>query len=93
MTREAVVDAQRLVSANPDDGEDRLLLARAFAAAGNKREVARTLWQAFQDLPGDESVIAALKSALVSTGDLDGVRRLNDEFADRRKAKLVKDLV
>jgi tetratricopeptide (TPR) repeat protein len=92
MPREAVVDAQRLVSASPNTGEDRLLLAQAFLAAGNKREVIRTLWQAFQDLPEDERVLAALKSALVSTGDLDGVRRLNDEFADQRKAKLVKDL-
>jgi hypothetical protein len=93
MTREAVVDAQRLVSASPNTGDDRLLLAHAFFAAGNKREVTRTLWQAFQDLPEDERVLAALKSALVSTGDLDGVRRLNDEFADQRKSKLVKDLV
>jgi tetratricopeptide (TPR) repeat protein len=92
MTREAVVDAQRLVSANPDAGENRLLLAQAFHAARNKREVTRTLWQAFQDLPEDERILGALKSALVSTGDLDGVRRLNDEFADQRKAKLVKDL-
>jgi len=93
MTREAVVDAQRLVSANPDTGEDRLLLAQAFLAAGNKREVTRTLWQAFQDLPEDERVLRALKSVLVSAGDLDGARRLNDEFGDQRKAKLVKDLV
>jgi tetratricopeptide (TPR) repeat protein len=93
MTRQAVVDAQRLVSASPNTGEDRLLLAHAFLAAGNKREVTRTLWQAFQDLPEEERILAALKSALVSTGDLDGVRRLNDEFADQRKARLVKDLV
>ena len=93
MTREAIVDAQRLVSASPNTGDDRLLLAHAFLAAGNKREVTRTLWQAFQDLPQDDRVLAALKSALVSTGDLDGVRRLNDEFADQRKSKLVKDLV
>jgi tetratricopeptide (TPR) repeat protein len=93
MARAAVVDAQRLVSASPKTGQDRLLLAHAFLAAGNKREMIRTLWQAFQDLPEDERILAALKSALVSTGDLDGVRRLNDEFADQRKAKLVKDLV
>ena len=93
MPREAVVDAQRLVSASPNTGEDRLLLAQAFLAAGQKKEVTRTLWQAFQDIPEDERVLGALKSVLVSSGDLDGVRRLNDEFADQRKAKLVKDLV
>ena len=93
MPREAVVDAQRLVSASPNTGEDRLLLAQAFLAAGKQKEVTRTLWQAFQDLPEDERVLGALKSVLISSGDLDGVRRLNDEFADQRKAKLVKDLV
>lgn len=93
MTREAVVDGQRLVSASPETGEDRLLLAQAFVAAGNKRGATRTLWQAFQDLPEDDRVLGALKSVLISSGDLDGVRRLNDEFADQRKAKLVKDLV
>lgn len=93
MTREAVVDAQRLVSATPNTGDDRLLLAQAFLAAGNRRGVTRTLWQAFQDLPEDERVLAALKSVLVSAGDLDGERRLTEEFADQRKSKLVKDLV
>jgi tetratricopeptide (TPR) repeat protein len=93
MTREAISDAQRLVSATPNTGEDRLLLAQVFRAAGNKREVVRTLWQAFQDLPDDERVFAALKSVLAATGDAEAERRLNDEFADQRKSKLVKDLV
>ena len=93
MARQAIVDAQRLVSATPNTGDDRLLLAQAFRSAGNKREVLQTLWQAFQDLPDDERVFAALKSMLASTGDMDGERRLNDEFADQQKSKLVKDLV
>jgi len=93
MTKQAIVDAQRLVSATPKTGEDRLMLARAYLAAGQKREVARILWQAFQDLPDDERVLAALKSVLVSTGDADGERRLNAEAADRRMVKLTKDLV
>jgi tetratricopeptide (TPR) repeat protein len=93
MTKQAIVDAQRLVSATPKTGEDRLLLAEAYLAAGQKREVARVLWQAFQELPDDERVLAALKSVLVSTGDVDGERRLNNEALDRRMAKLTKDLV
>jgi tetratricopeptide (TPR) repeat protein len=93
MTRMAVVDAQRLVSTSPDTGEDRLLLARAFLRAGNRREVERTLWQAFQDLPDDETVVTALRNVLVSTRDSDGQQRLNEEFADHRKAKLTKELV
>lgn len=89
----AIIDAQRVVTLKPTSGEDRLLLAKAFLAAGNKREVLRTLWQAFQELPDDERVYAGLRSALISSGDLDGQRRLEDEFADRRNSVLTKDMI
>lgn len=92
MNRQAIVDAQRVVSVTPKTGEDRLLLARAYFAAGNKGSVRRTLWDAFQDLPDDERVFAALKSVLVSTEDLDGARRLEGESADEQSKKL-KELV
>ena len=91
--KQAVVDAQRLVTISPDSGQDRLLLAQAYLSAGNRDEVRRTLWQAFQDLPGDERVLSALKSVLASTGDTDGQRRLDEEFKDRRIAKMTKELV
>lgn len=91
--KQAVLDAQRLVTLRPDSGQDRLLLARAFLASGNKREVLRTLWQSFQELPDDERVYAALRSVLISTGDVDGQRRLEDEFADRRNSVLTKDVI
>ena len=93
MARQAIVDAQRLVSATPKTGEDRLLLAQAYLAAGSKSDVARTLWEAFQDLPDDERVLTALRNVLVSKGDRDAERRLIDEATDRRMAKLAKDLV
>ena len=92
MTKQAIVDAQRAVSITPNTGEDRLLLARAYFAAGNKPAVRRTLWDAFQDIPDDERVIASLKSVLVSTGDLDGANRLVGEAADEQSKKL-KELV
>jgi predicted Zn-dependent protease len=92
LARQAVIDAQRLVTISPASGPDRLLLAQAYLAAGNRNEVRRTLWQAFQDLPDDEGVFSALKSVLASTGDVDGQRRLDDEFKDRRMAKLTKEL-
>jgi predicted Zn-dependent protease len=92
-TRQAVIDAQRLVTASPDSGDDRLVLAKAFLAAGNRKEVRRTLWQAFQDLPQDERVFSALRSVLASTGDVNGLSRLDDEYKDRRSAKLMKDIV
>lgn len=92
-TKQAVIDAQRLVTIAPGSGEDRVLLAQAYLAAGSGDQVRRTLWRAFRDLPDDERVFSALKSVLASTNDADGLRRLNDEFDDGRKVKLMKDLV
>ncbi len=92
MTKQAIVDAQRAVSITPSTGEDRILLARAYFAGGNKTAVRRTLWDAFQDIPDDERVVASLKSVLVSTGDLDGANRLDGEAADGQSKKL-KELV
>lgn len=91
-TKQAIIDAQRLVTISPDKPQDRLILAQAYQASGDKRELLRTLWDAYQDLPDSEQVISALKGALVLAGDADGARRLNDEVADRKKAKLSKEL-
>ena len=93
LTRQAALDGQRLITISPKTGEDRLLLAQAYLAARNANEVRRTLWEAFQELPDDERVFAALKSVLASTGDLEGAQRLNDEIADRRTTKLTKELM
>jgi tetratricopeptide (TPR) repeat protein len=93
LARQAIMDAQRLVTISPKTGEDRLLLAQAYLAAGKKEEVRRTLWEAFQELPDDERVYGALKSVLASTGDTEGEQRLNDELADRRTRMLTKELI
>ncbi|GAA3893323.1 hypothetical protein GCM10022276_10680 [Sphingomonas limnosediminicola] len=92
-TKQAIIDAQRLVIANPKDGGDRILLARAFFAAGRRQDVRRTLWDAFQDMPQDNRVFSALKSVLVSTGDADGERRLRREVEDRRSSILEKEFL
>lgn len=91
--RAAIIDAQRLITVEPNSGQDRLLLAQVYLAAGNRAEVKRTLWQAFQDLPDDEGVFFALRSVLASTGDVDGQSRVEAEFTDRRLAELTKELV
>jgi predicted Zn-dependent protease len=93
MTKQAIIDAQRLVTISPGTGEDRLLLAQAYLADGNRNEVRRTLWEAFQELPNDERVYSALKNVLASTGDTDAQRRLDEEAADRRTSKLTKELI
>jgi len=87
----AVLDAQKLVTVVPNSADGRLLLARAFAAAGNKPWMERTLWSAFQDIPGDEHIFAALLS--VRKGDPDATGELNAEFARQRDNQLNRGLL
>jgi predicted Zn-dependent protease len=87
----AVVDAQKLVTVLPNSAPDRLLLARSFAAAGNQSWANRTLWTAFQDIPGDERIYAAL--AMTKKGDPDGTRDLQEEFDRQRDAKVGRGFV
>ena len=84
----AVLDAQKLVTVLPNDADARLLLARAFSAAGNKPWMERTLWTAFQDIPANENILAALQST--KQGD---VADLQSEFARQRDNKLNRGLL
>jgi len=87
----AVLDAQKLVTVLPNSAYNRLLLARAFLAAGNKPWMERTLWSAFQDIPGDEHILAALQST--RTGDHDALEEVNAEFARQRDNRLNRGLL
>jgi predicted Zn-dependent protease len=87
----AVIDAQKLVTVLPTSADDRVLLARAFAATGNKPWMERTLWSAFQDIPADEHIFAALQA--VRKGDPDAAGQLNAEFARQRDNKLNRGLL
>ena len=87
----AVIDAQKLVTVLPSSAPDRLLLARSFAAAGKQNWVDRTLWTAFQDIPGNERIYAAL--AATKKGDADGARELREEFDRQRDAKVGRGFV
>ena len=87
----AVLDAQKLVTVLPTSAKDRLLLARAFAAAGNRPWMERTLWLAFQDIPANSSILAALQST--KKGDKDGLDELNAEFARQRDNRLTRGLL
>lgn len=88
---QAVEDAQKLVTVLPTSASDRLLLAKAFAAAGNKPAVDRTLWTAFRDIPGDDSIYAALRSA--ENGNSDELADLQAEFGRQRDAQFRKGLL
>ena len=90
-TDAAIEDAQKLVTVLPTSARDRLLLARAYSAAGNRPWMQRTLWAAFQDIPADEHIYAALRSA--RNGDSEAMNQLQAEFERQRSAKLSRGLL
>jgi predicted Zn-dependent protease len=87
----AIVDAQKLVTVLPNSSRDRLLLVRSYLAAGNTKWADRTLWAAFQEIPADTKIYAALQAT--KQGDSEGLRDLQDEFARQMKARLNRGLL
>jgi predicted Zn-dependent protease len=87
----AIVDAEKLTTVLPTSADDRLLLARSYAAAGNQSWVNRTLWSAFQDIPADEKLFAALQAT--KKGDPDATRELQEEFDRQRDSKLGRGMI
>lgn len=87
----AVTDAQKLVTVLPQSSGDRLLLARSFAAAGKDRWADRTLWSAFQEIPADERIFAALAQDRKNSSE--ALQELREEFARQRDKKLSRGLL
>jgi predicted Zn-dependent protease len=87
----AVEDAQKLVTVLPTSARDRLVLARAFTAAGNRAWTERTLWAAFQEIPADEHIYAALRST--KNGNTEAMNELQAEFERQRAARLNRGLL
>lgn len=90
-SKAAVVDAEKLTTVLPSSAKDRLLLARAYSAAGNPSWTNRTLWSAFQDIPANEKLFAALETT--KKGDPDATRELQEEFDHQRDAQLARGLL
>jgi len=87
----AIFDAQKLTTVLPNSSRDRLLLANAYSAAGQKDWADRTLWSAFQDIPADERIYAALRAS--RNGNADGLSEIQEEFDRQRGAKLNRGLL
>ena len=87
----AVVDAEKLVTVLPASPSDRLLLARSYAGARNNAWANRTLWSAFQDIPADEKIFAALEAT--KTGNPDATHELQEEFDRQRDQKLSRGIL
>jgi predicted Zn-dependent protease len=89
--RAAVNDAQRLVTINPSSVRDRLLLVRAYAAAGDRRQVDRTLWSAFHDIPASQDLYEALRSHLQRTAGSEAVNSVDREFQQQQDTKFTRE--
>jgi predicted Zn-dependent protease len=82
----AIEDAQKLVSVLPQSDRDRLLLARCYAANGDKQAAQRALWDGFQAILADEPIYLAIRST--KQGNEDSLRAVDDEFDLQRDAQL-----
>ena len=87
----AIVDGQKLVTVVPDSTDGRLLLARAYSAAGEQDWAQRTLWTAFQDIPADDKIFTAL--AATRKGDSEAMNELRAEFERQRANQLGRGLL
>ena len=89
----AVTDAQRLVSVMPKSARDRLLLARAYDAAKDRRQLDRTLWDAFHEIPGNRDLYEALRAHVAKSGGPDAARSVDDEYAHQKDVELAREFI
>jgi predicted Zn-dependent protease len=89
----AIVDAQRLVSIVPRSARDRLLLARAFEAAGDRRQVDRTLWDAFHEIPANVVLYEALRDHVQKAGGPEAAAQVTAEFQQQQDTDLSREFI
>lgn len=89
----AISDAQRLISVLPGSAPDRLLLARAYAAAGDARQLDRTLWDAFHEIPGNLELYEVLRAHVRKTQGEDAVKSVDDEYRQQRDVNLAREFI
>jgi predicted Zn-dependent protease len=88
--KQAIEDAQKLVSADRSSAPGRLLLARIYAAAGDAEGAKRTLWEAFHDIGEDRTIFDALRIAVARSDGAQAAQRLSQEYYDKRNQKLTR---
>lgn len=84
-TNEALVDAQRLVSENPQSPEDRLRLVHAYERRGDKLLAEQELWRAFGEVPASPLLYARLKRQLRQDKRHDAVMSLERRYSQQRR--------
>jgi len=93
MAKAAISDAQRLVSVLPKSARDRLLLAKAYAAAGDGRQLDRTLWDAFHEIRGNRRIYEVLRAHVAKTDGPDAVSGIDDEYRHQLDAELIQEFI
>ena len=89
----AVYDAQQLIASRPASAEARLLLARAYGTARDRRMKERALWTAFRELPANTEVYEELRRYVASTGGPEAARQVEKEYEAQRRAKFMRELI
>lgn len=83
--RPAVFDAQRLVASKPRAADDRVRLARAYAAAGQPQLAENTYRAGIQDLGPDPLLFDGLRDLLARAGRRDAVAALDKQFVEKKR--------
>lgn len=91
--RAAIRDAQRLISVVPRSARDRLLLARAYSAAGDQRQVDRTLWDAFHEIPANLMLYEVLRAHVERTSGPEAATRVDAEFQQQQDTRLSREFI
>jgi predicted Zn-dependent protease len=91
--RAAIADAQRLVSVVPRSPRDRLLLARAYSAAGDQRQVDRTLWDAFHEIRANLILYETLRAYVERSGGPEAAARVDAEFQQQQDSDLSREFI
>ena len=89
----AIIDAQRLVSVEPDSARDRLLLAQAYSAAGDGRQVDRTLWNAFHEIPANLELYEVLRAHVLKTAGADAALAVDREDQLQRDVSITREFI
>lgn len=89
--KDAIPDAQKLVSILTTSARDRILLARCYDAVGNKLQAERTLWDGFHDIPNSDLLFAALKAD--KKDNAEALASLSEEYSQQRNAELYRGIL
>ena len=92
-SREAKVDAERLVASQPQSTRARIVMAQVLDRVGDHQEAERELWQSFHDIPGDAGLYALLRRYVAEDGIPSELARLEREYNDQRDVMLNREFI